>query len=66
MSDDELTRVRVEPASRERATAVLRAALSDAADRAVADGIPPAALIRYGEQRIAALRRIAPVDPTEQ
>ena len=48
---------------RERAEAALHAALSDAARRALAEGVSKEALVRYAEDRIAELRRV--LDPPE-
>lgn len=43
--------------ARDRARAALRAALAAAADRALAERVPPEALIRHVEERISELRR---------
>lgn len=48
--------------ARERARAALRAALTAAAERARAQGVPPEALRQYAERRIAALRAMLPTD----
>ncbi len=43
--------------ARERARVAIEAALAEAARRALAEGVPPAALIRYAQERMRELRR---------